>query len=368
MQGKKPKNNITAPSAENNNYFAPLQTINDDDIESEEMPSATKTHIPLITILKCKIEEVHELCKICKINDYSIRKMTIGLKFFCNHKKDFEEMCKILENKYEFFTYATKEEKPYKALLFGLETQDPMSVKTKLINMGLQCTDVKIVHQKSRYGSFIIYVVYFKRKTITMRELRHNYSKFDKIQISWDFQSVRKNRITQCHNCQMFGHGQSRCNVKTFCANCAGNHKTSECKENTVKCANCTGSHKSTDVNCPSKMQYLEIKERNRPKNIKQRKVDRNFTTHNNKNFPNSLNQGMAQQPSAWVQQRNYNNQLNYDNTNSPNFNNTATNAEELFSVQEIQQITLELINKRRNCKSKLDQFEVITSIASKFI
>ena len=62
---------------QSNNYFSPLQTIDDDDIDNDEVvvEKSTKVHVPPITILKCKIEEIHALCKLMKITDYSIRKI-----------------------------------------------------------------------------------------------------------------------------------------------------------------------------------------------------------------------------------------------------------------------------------------------------
>lgn len=365
MKGKKPKNNTTAPNAGNNNYFSPLQTIDDDDIENDKITSEVKTHIPPITILKCKIEEIHEICKLAKICDYSIRKISIGNKFFCNSKHDFETMCNQLKEKYEFFTYAAKDEKPYKALLFGLDSQDPAIIKKKLIEKGLQCIDVKIVHKKSQYGNFVIYVVYFKRKTITIKELRQNFSVMDYIKVKWDFQMTKKTRITQCHNCQMYGHGSSRCRVKTFCAKCAGNHNTTDCKESVVKCANCNGSHKSTDENCPSKTQYLNMKQRQNFTNKHQRSNRSNFANDNN-NFPNTLQQNpiLPQPTGAWQYQRNIGIHNNFNANNA----SISQNSGELFSIQELQSLTFELITNLRKCRNKMDQFEVITSLACKFL
>ena len=73
------------------------------------------------------------MCRILNVKDYSIRKISIGIKFFCSNQFQFEH-----------FTYATKDEKPYKAVLLGLET-DPMVIKSQLVSLGLKCLDVKIV-------------------------------------------------------------------------------------------------------------------------------------------------------------------------------------------------------------------------------
>ena len=169
----------------------------------------------------------------------------------------------------------------------------------------------------------------------------------------------KKNHITQCHNCQMFGHGSSRCKVNTFCANCAGRHKTEDCKETAIKCANCNGQHKSTDQNCPNKIQYLNIKEKNKP--LHKKSVKFGTSLQNEKNFPDTLQQNIRPITPIW----------NYSSRNKNegnNYINLPQNPGELFTMSELQQLTLELITNLKNCKNKFDQFEVITKLACKFL
>ena len=45
-----------------------------------------------ITILECKINQIHEICRIMDEKEYSIRKISIGLKLFCDKKEDFEKI------------------------------------------------------------------------------------------------------------------------------------------------------------------------------------------------------------------------------------------------------------------------------------
>lgn len=173
MNKKRNKTNNTASTAgSSSNYFAPLQTIDEDNLDDSSTPDQpVKVHISPITILKCKTEEAHVLCRSQNVQNYSIRKISIGIKLMVNSKSDFDKICSLLTDKYEYFTYATKAERPYKALLFGLDKQDPSIIKRHLINMGLQCLDVKLVEKKGSNNKpdFIIFVVYFQRRSITMR-------------------------------------------------------------------------------------------------------------------------------------------------------------------------------------------------------
>lgn len=360
---KKSKASGSSQRAENHNYYLPLQTLDvndcdDDDVNDNEetiIDKSTKIKIPPLTILKCKIEQIHELCRILKIVNYSIRKISIGIKLFLTNKNDVDLVSKSLSENLllEFFTYVPDNEKPYKAILLGLEKADPNTIKANLISMGLKCIDVKLVVNKSKEKTLehIIYVVYFQRKSITLRELRQNYSAIKHIKVRWEYQKPNQGKITQCYNCQMFGHGSSRCKVKTFCAHCAENHKTSECKSTIEKCANCSGQHKSTSPECPNRIKYLEIRERYKPQNRTRQNVQ--FSTNSNFQnvFPNTLNQPERPSVSGW---------------NRPQSGNNTNN--NLFSIEEMKNLTIELISNLSKCKTKSDQFEVITSLAFKFL
>ena len=71
-------NNSSQSVINNNNYWQPLQTV---DADNETIVTKIKKQdIPSMTILKSKIEQVHDLCKKCNINSYAIRRISIGLK------------------------------------------------------------------------------------------------------------------------------------------------------------------------------------------------------------------------------------------------------------------------------------------------
>lgn len=180
MNKKSKSNNNSVKASQSKlstNYYFPLQAVDDNNEDEICMQNPTKVTISPITVLKCKIEELYEICKTNKICDCSIRKISIGLKLFCRSKESFDALCTALTNSYEFFTYATKSEKPYKTLLFGLDKYDPIIIKKKLLSMSLKSLDVNIVIKKSNHDTeYFIYVVYFERQSITMKELRQNYS------------------------------------------------------------------------------------------------------------------------------------------------------------------------------------------------
>ncbi|KAG5862503.1 hypothetical protein JTB14_036202 [Gonioctena quinquepunctata] len=78
----------------------------------------------------------------------------------------------------------------------------------------------------------------------------------------------RKVRVSQCYNCQKFGHTAHTCSLPPRCRHCSGQHEsrahpTDQNVEN--KCSNCQGNHKSNYRGCPK---YPIIKKYDEANNI----------------------------------------------------------------------------------------------------
>lgn len=76
----------------------------------------------------------------------------------------------------------------------------------------------------------------------------------------------RSNQITQCYNCQQYGHSQRNCHAAP---KCAGPHPSFECSKprcTDAKCCNCTGSHTANYKGCPT---YQKFQKQSPQLNIK---------------------------------------------------------------------------------------------------
>ncbi|GJQ88801.1 hypothetical protein Trydic_g13294 [Trypoxylus dichotomus] len=65
---------------------------------------------------------------------------------------------------------------------------------------------------------------------------------------------VKKVQATQCHRCQLYGHGQRNCHAAAVCVKCARPHQTAECakpRDVPAKCALCSGPHTASYRGCP---------------------------------------------------------------------------------------------------------------------
>jgi hypothetical protein len=71
-----------------------------------------------------------------------------------------------------------------------------------------------------------------------------------------------KHEITQCTNCQEFGHSKGYCRRQAVCVRCAGPHSIAECDRNkqAVLCSSCGGDHVASFRLCPTRQKLLQQK------------------------------------------------------------------------------------------------------------
>lgn len=354
------------------NYWTPLQALDDDDgdpMDSDETTEAVikkdKEHIPPIKVLGHSGDFIHKMLTEKGIVKYRLKRMSIGTKIFCDTIASYGIVKTLLsENKCQYFTHDIKTDRVFKVVLFGLETKTEEEVKAELTSRNLKCAQVKRVDKT--YGNYIdtIYVVSFVNGSLKLNDLRRDHRCIFRTIVRWEYQRKNKNRIVQCHNCQMFGHGEKGCSVRTKCSNCAGKHKTVDCKANTAKCANCNGNHKSFDLSCPNRELYLEIRSKftnKKSNNINVRRSNNNVISYNTTQFPLLPKQREIQQPHINQEANAPQNQREVQqpyvklkaNASQNLSHNRNFNRNDLFTIEEITQLSMELLNKLRDCTSK---------------
>ena len=249
------KNTNMSRSGKDDNYYLPLQSTCEDRMDSADIddsePVKPIEFVPPLIVLKQKSEVVRSLIDSLKIDDYLLKNISLGQKILCKSFESYNKIANELKSKScEFYTHEKKGNRPFKVVLSGLDLYNVETLKNELITLGIKCIDIKPIalNPNSNYIHYI-YIVNIERGSIKMNELRASYKSVLKTIVKWDFKRQQPNKITQCHNCQMYGHRAMHCQVKTFCSSCSGNHKTIDCTEpqTAVKCANCNGAHKSTD-------------------------------------------------------------------------------------------------------------------------
>ncbi len=188
-----------------------------------------------------------------------------GVKIYVNTSEDFSAVQEFLKtSNVEYYTYSTQKNQTKKLVLKAASFLTDGEVKQQ-ITTALQSTApaaasavqcVKMRGGKKPSSSFLVTVP----KTTDTANLK-KITAIDHMKVQWQRFS-RKATVTQCHRCQMFGHGSTQCNRAPRCVKCIGKHVSRECPNKVrgsvpVKCCNCGGDHTANYSKCPAYIRYV---------------------------------------------------------------------------------------------------------------
>ncbi|GFX07220.1 uncharacterized protein TNCV_2971971 [Trichonephila clavipes] len=147
--------------------------------------------------------------------------------------------------------------RPLKLVIKGLpDNIDPEDIKTDLVSKGIKITKIAQLKKFVTKTPLPLYMIEIERdeNVNDIYQVRSClYMQIKQIKLG-PFR--KKNRITQCYNCNYFHHASQNCSMKTRCLKCGGNHKTGACEikekiENPL-CINCnTRGHIASSTTCP---------------------------------------------------------------------------------------------------------------------
>ncbi|UYV83737.1 K02A2.6-like [Cordylochernes scorpioides] len=203
---KTPRMEVVSQHNEND---VSMNEVNEENID-EDGPWTKVTHTkkpripPVIaenvTDWKLLCQELKDLCTDKFQCTISGNKHIIKAKNISDFKKIREFVQKKKKNN-GGYSYRLQEEKPLKVVLKGVTTSyKTEDIAIELATMGFTETSVKRLHRQS-----------------TKRPMN--------LVLKIAVESFRTtNRVTQCFNCQSFGHGQLNCFLKPKCVKCADEH------------------------------------------------------------------------------------------------------------------------------------------------
>lgn len=315
-----------------------------------------RVSIAPIKVLGHNIKTIQDIFSKKEILNYFTQKISIGVKITCDDVKTYDLIISTLrESKIQFYSHESKANRMFKAVMYGLDGKSADEVKLALIQLGFKCMEVRAVVKKYEQYEDTIFIVYFERGTVKLIDLRQRAKSLFRTIVKWDFLRRIRNRVVQSRKFQMFGHGERFCSVNPKCGDCAGIHLTNDCRAlDNIRCANCNNNHKSTFLACPNRSNYLEIRE----------KINNRVGRHQQR--PQIVG---AQAPVAVgrPQQIPVSRNVAYN----PNWRPRAANnsiPNNLFSEQEITNLTMDIVNGLQNCSNKHEQFNVIAQLAIKYL
>ena len=246
------------------NRFAALANSKDEGLtvpKKEKLPpffTACKDIASLQQLLKEKaLTPVFKLC-------------SQGTKIICSSMDEYAKTGQLLHGaKLEFYTHDIPASRPFKVVIRGLPDFSVEDIKQELVYLKLKPIKVFKMTRKDQmeknYRDHLV-LVHFEKGTTTLKQLQEIRAILQVV-VRWEAYRGSSRPVTQCKNCLGFGHGTKNCYLRRRCLNCGTIHeKPEDCKAAT-KCANCSGDHLSTEVSCPARNEFIEVRKKaSRPK------------------------------------------------------------------------------------------------------
>lgn len=301
-----------------------------------------------------------------KITEYTLKLTSIGIRITLSDIDQYNFLLQVLKSPthaLRYFTHDNKE-KPLKIVLKGLATQPNFNnIKDALAEINLSTVDIKqMTIKKPSFPNQANFLIYFPKAATNINDIR-KIKKIGNVSVTWEnYRST--NGPTQCHNCQMFGHGSRNCTLAPKCVKCSGNHRTNVCSTDCdvndkkhLRCVNCNQNHAASFSQCPTRMEYVNMRQRQSRHHLSPAVTG---TNQANRRSPMNINTDISHFPPLQPpKHQSFSNKLRSLQT-PPAY--TDPNA--LFSNQELLQIFQQLTTKLKTCKSRMEQISTITELA----
>ncbi|XP_026479148.1 uncharacterized protein LOC113385508 [Ctenocephalides felis] len=186
-----------------------------------------------------------------------------------DYKKVYESLKQDIK---KFYTFPQKGSEFIKIVAAGIppyvtsdEIYQGLIIEFCRIEKAIQMTKTNVLGEKIKLPVFVLFF-HHEQDMARIRNKKHlaGYA------VKWD--KYRSNgNITQCYNCQNFGHTSSYCNLQNRCVKCTKPHEAFSCpktRAEPAQCINCLGNHPANFKSCPK---LLEIKARREQLKIKAR-------------------------------------------------------------------------------------------------
>lgn len=364
-------------SATYGNRFQDLSDLDEEDSISD----GGQAKEPVLKVPPIVVDLVHSFTSIIRLfgAGCKYKRMTIGTKVLPKDLHVYEETIKKMkELDFKFYTHPVKDQQKFKLMLFGLPKLDVKYISEQFkTTFNIEPISIKEVITPRSTPDDALYMFEFDRNKISKKEVTQ-IRDVCKVIVRWRKPLRRVSGPTQCSKCAMFGHGSSNCNRKYACLGCGGPHDYSTCQLNKTtsdtpvvyKCFNCAGkklkniNHRADDPRCPSRREYLEIREklsRNRRQIQPNTRLDFSVSPDD---FPSTLNRNEIIPNVIWPRN-------NTGNTNRTNTSqrapeaHTNSNSDNDLSNEKILEIYFEALDALQKCKNKYDKMRVLGKMLS---
>lgn len=214
-----------------------------------------------------------------------------------------------------------------------------------------------------------LFLVYFAQKSVTLHALK-NIKSIMSVVVKWSSYIASKKGPPQCNNCQLYGHGNRNCHLLPRCLLCAGKHNKASCPSakdiNFVPiCSLCGANHNSNNPAWPKRAEYIAMRKTTSQRKMANIVSPSMYTQHNQQSSNTNVSTAnqLRQQPPQPAPTT---------STSlvppSTSVNRSQTTYASIVSPQPILPNNEELITNLSSCKTRSEQFLVVSNLAFKFV
>jgi len=242
------------------------ENLNDnlDNIDSDQSKIPITIKLPPPIFVK-GVENFPDLClaliELIGVDNFICKSTTDSLKIQTTNPDAYRVLVHFLKDeKAEFHTYQLKEDKPLRVVIRNLHPTTPLNlIKDELAVRLFEVRQVTNVLHKVTKNRLPLFFVDLEPTTKSNEIFQLSSLLHTKIKIEEPYKSKT---ISQCFNCQQYGHTRAYCGYQPRCVRCGDAHQSSDCpnsRDLPPKCALCANNHPANYKGCTI---YRELQQR----------------------------------------------------------------------------------------------------------
>lgn len=214
------------------------------------------------------VEDFPELCtvliELIGVDNFVCKSSTDKLKIQTSTPDAYRSLIRYLkEEKAEYHTYQLQQDKPVRVVIRNLHPSTPTSlIKSELEIRQFEIRNITNVLHKTNKHPLPLFFVDLEPSTQSNEIYKLTSLLHTKIKVEEPFKAKT---ISQCLNCQNYGHTKTYCGYPPRCVRCGAYHLSSACpnpRDTPPTCALCQGSHPASYKGCAV---YKDLQRRKKP-------------------------------------------------------------------------------------------------------
>ncbi|KAE9530603.1 hypothetical protein AGLY_011065 [Aphis glycines] len=221
-----------------------------------------------------------ELIELIGVDNFICKSSTNSLKIQTTDPNSYRVLERYLKaENAEYHTYQLKEEKPLRIVIRNLHPSTPLSLIKEELEVRLyevrQVTNVLHKVNKNPLPLFFVDLepTLKSNEIFKMSSLLHCKIKIE--------EPYKPKTISQCFNCQQYGHTRTYCGYQPRCVRCGADHQSTACpnsRDAPPKCAHCSQNHPANYKGCTIYKELQRRKNSSAPSN----RLQNNFNVQTN--------------------------------------------------------------------------------------